>query len=123
MVASSARAGVEAVKYMLLVEDMPRAVAFYRDVIGLETKLESANWSELNFGDAIVTLHGGGRGAHNKTGLSFQVADLNAGCQAVAAAGGSIVRVPEARPGEPIKLAHLRDPEGNEFMMTEYVGG
>ncbi|MBI4641442.1 MAG: hypothetical protein HY731_12155 [Candidatus Tectomicrobia bacterium] len=29
---------------------------------------------------------------------------------------------PESRPGEPIKLANVVDPEGNEIMLTEYEG-
>jgi predicted enzyme related to lactoylglutathione lyase len=113
---------VELVKYMLMVEDMARATAFYRDVIGLEVQLESPMWTELTCGDAIVALHGGGTGAHTKTGLSFQVSDLVSACQTVAAAGGRIVMEPEARPGEPIMLARLIDTEGNEFDVTQYVG-
>ena len=64
---------IESVTYMLLAQDMGRAIAFYRDVLGLEVKFESREWTELVFGDAIIALHGGGTGAHHKTGLSIQV--------------------------------------------------
>lgn len=113
---------IEAVKYMLMAQDMDRGVAFYRDVIGLEVSLHTPHWSELKHGDAIVALHGGGSGDFQKTGLSFQVADIEAACAEIKAGGGTIRKEPEAREGEPIKLADATDPEGNGFMVTEYVG-
>jgi len=113
---------LEAVKFMLMAQDMTRGVAFYRDVFGLETGYVSEHWSELKHGDAVVALHGGGDGSFRATGLSFQVADIEAACAEVLAGGGAIRKQPEARPGEPIKLADATDPEGNGFMLTEYVG-
>lgn len=121
MILSPPPVTVELVKYMLMAEDMDRAVGFYRDVFGLTPKLTSPHWSELAFGDCIVALHGGGSGEWNETGLSFQVTDLDAACRAVASAGGRIVEEPTARPGEPIRLARAVDPEGNQIMLTERV--
>src|SRR5262245_35658641 len=113
---------VEQVKYMLMAADMDGGVAFYRDAFGLVPRFVSPHWSELAWKDAVVALHGGGDGSPNRTGLSFQVEDADAACQAVAALGGRVVKGPESRPGEPIRLAHAVDPEGNEFMITQYVG-
>jgi len=45
-----------------------------------------------------------------------------AACTAISLAGGTIVSIPEQREGEPIKLGAFRDPEGNEVMLTEFVG-
>jgi predicted enzyme related to lactoylglutathione lyase len=112
---------LQVVKFMLYAQDMGRGVAFYRDVVGLEVALETEHWSELKHGDAVVALHGGGTGEQRKTGLSFQVADVEGACAELAAGGGLIVKAPESRPGEPIKLAECADPEGNVFMVTEYV--
>ena len=56
---------IECVKYMLFAQDMNRALAFYRDVLGLSVKLESEHWSELTHGDSIVALHGGHDGSHD----------------------------------------------------------
>lgn len=113
---------VESVKFMLMAEDMHRAIRFYRDVIGLEVKFESPEWTELTFGDAVVALHGGGTGAYRKTGLSLQVKSIAAACKEIEAGGGKIASPPMARPGEPIKLAEVLDTEGNAFSLTEYVG-
>ena len=113
---------VQEVKFILWVKDMDRAVAFWRDAVGLAERMTSPHWSELTHGTAIVALHGGGDGSFRETGLGLQVGDLESACAEVAAAGGSIRTPPTARPGEPIKLAELTDPEGNGFKMSEWVG-
>lgn len=113
---------LQVVKFMLYAQDMERAVGFYRGVIGLDCALHTEHWSELKHGDAVVALHGGGSGERTKTGLSFQVTDIDAACAEIAAKGGEIVLAPQSRPGEPIKLAECADTEGNVFMVTEYVG-
>ncbi|HSF18224.1 MAG TPA: VOC family protein [Vicinamibacteria bacterium] len=113
---------IESIKYILVTQDMARAIRFYRDVVGLSVQFDSAEWTELTFGDAIVALHGGGTGASRKTGLSFQVKDIRAACAEIAAGGGRVASPPMARPGEPIKLAEVVDTEGNTFSLTECVG-
>ena len=113
---------IESLKYMLMVQDMDRAVAFYRDVVGLKVNSQSPMWSELAHGDAVVALHGGGNGDFNPTGLSVQVSDVESACAEIETGGDLIRKAPENRPGESIKLAELADPEGNGFMMSEYVG-
>ena len=51
---------LEQVIYMLMVQDMNRAIAFYQDVIGLNLKSYSPGWSEFTLGDSTVALYGGG---------------------------------------------------------------
>ncbi len=106
---------IEALKFILSAQDMSRAVAFYRDALGLLPTYENEHWSELKWGDATLALHGGGTGEHKKSGLSVQVDDVEAACRAVTDAGGRVVAEPEERPGEPIRLARVVDTEGNEF--------
>ena len=112
----------QAVKYMLMAQDMDRAVGFYRDTMGFEESFTSPYWSELKFGDAILALHGGGEGDPNATGLSIQYEDVRTAFNAAIQAGASAVQHPEQREGEPIILASVRDPEGNIFMLTQYMG-
>lgn len=59
---------IQNVKYMLMAQDMERAIAFYRDVIGLKPTVVSPFWSELTFGDSIVALHGGGAVSSTRPG-------------------------------------------------------
>jgi predicted enzyme related to lactoylglutathione lyase len=113
---------IESIKYMHMVQNMGRAVSFYRDVLGLKVAFESPEWTELTFGTAIVALHGGGGGAYRKTGLSVQVRDIVSACKEIEAGGGKISLAPQIRPGEPIKLAEVMDTEGNAFSLTQYVG-
>ena len=68
---------VEKVYYMLMAEDMDRAVGFYRDVVGLEVKSTSRGWSELTYGDATVALHGGGTGEQSSDGNNGNDNDNN----------------------------------------------
>lgn len=110
------------VKFMIMAADMKRAVAFYRDVIGLEEIFVSDYWTELRHGDAIVALHGGHDGTRNPTGLSFQYEDVLAMAEKVRLAGATILQPPEQREGEPILLGVFRDAEGNEVFITQYVG-
>ena len=105
---------------MVHVKDMDRAVAFYRDVFGLDVRFASPDWSELTWRDATLALHGGGR-RNGPTGLGFEVDDLERACHEVKAAGGRVVKAPRDRRGEPIRLAEVADPEGNQFSLAQTV--
>ncbi len=113
---------LEKIKTLLLAQNMDRAVAFYQTVFGLQPAIQSPFWSELTFGDSIVALHGGGDGTRNPTDLSFQVDNIVAATRIIKENGGTIVSEPDKRPEEPIVLAAFRDPDGNECMLTQFVG-
>ena len=112
----------QAVKYVLMAQDMDRAVAFYRDSIGFSVDFISPYWSELRFGDAILGLHGGGDGSRQPTGLSIQYEDVARAYSSAIESGATVIQAPEQREGEPIILASIADPEGNVVMLTQYVG-
>jgi predicted enzyme related to lactoylglutathione lyase len=113
---------LQKVKTMLLAQDMQRALQFYQDVFALQCSVQSDSWSEMTFGDAIIALHGGGNGARSPTDLSLQVDNIETACQHIEQAGGKVLTPPHRRPGEPIVLAVFSDTEGNEVMLTQYVG-
>ena len=108
--------------YMLMAQDMERGVRFYRDVLGLDVKLHTPGWSELTLGDSTVALHGGGTGEQTRTGLSFEVEDIDDACRQVQDGGGQLLRGPLLRSAEGIKLADLADTEGNVFFFSSPVG-
>ncbi len=112
----------DAVKFLLMAEDMNRAVAFYRDVLGFEEGFVSEYWSELRFGDAILGIHGGGDCAPKKTGLSIQYKDVSDAFEIAIAGGATAVQKPEQREGEPIIIALIADTEGNHIGLTQFVG-
>ena len=112
----------QAIKYMLMAQEMDRAVSFYRDTMGFEESFSSPHWSELKFGDAILALHGGGDGSRNETGLSLQYENVRAAFDRALEAGATVIHLPEQTDGEPIILASICDPEGNSLMLTQYIG-
>lgn len=112
----------ELVKFVLHAQDMDRAVDFYRNAMGFEESFRSEHWSELRHGDAILGIHGGGDGSRRETGLSIQYTGLSEAWNRALSKGAAAVLEPQQRDGEPILLAILADPEGNEIMMTQWMG-
>ena len=52
---------------IVFVSDMPRSVAFYRDVIGLPLKFDSPEWSEFATEGATLALHRAEKAAEPET--------------------------------------------------------
>jgi predicted enzyme related to lactoylglutathione lyase len=114
---------VEKVTYLLMAQDMQRALAFYQNVFGMEANQISPFWSEVTLGGAVLGLHGGGDGSRNTTDLSLQVDNIVAACKIIRQHGGRIMSEPAKRLDEPIVLAVFQDTEGNEVMLTQLVTG
>jgi catechol 2,3-dioxygenase-like lactoylglutathione lyase family enzyme len=53
----------------LNVDEIDKAVAFYRDTLGLPVKYESADWVELDAGNVIVALRRYGSGPEGRPEL------------------------------------------------------
>ncbi len=113
---------VEKLKYIIWAADLERAMRFYREVFGATVVRQSEVMADLEIAGVPLAIHGGGEGQRTWTGLSFQVADLFAGCDALRAAGGLVLREPEDTPEEPAHLAMCADTEGNEIMLTRRRG-
>jgi predicted enzyme related to lactoylglutathione lyase len=111
--------------FMIEVSDMDRAVAFYRDAIGLEVKLHTPYWSSLSLGDATLGLHPGRAGDEQRdVGLGIDVpeAQVELNYQQLEAAGATIVEPVVKKPTEGIWLGRVADPEGNVIMVTASIG-
>lgn len=98
---------------------MDRAVAFYRDAVGLTVGFQSQCWTELSWRDATITLHAGGTGGERASWLGFHVTDLDAAVADVEAAGGR--RGKERTEGDTRPL-DVVDPEGNTFSLGHDQG-
>jgi lactoylglutathione lyase len=108
---------------MVVVSDMARSVAFYRDILGIPLKFESPDWSEFLTGTTTLALHGGGlasdpsvKGDGDKfagtCSIGFNVDDVDKTYEELKAKGARFVMPPAQRDGEGIKLAVCIDPDG-----------
>jgi lactoylglutathione lyase len=94
------------------VEDMRRAVEFYRDTIGLPLKFESPGWSEFSTGETTFALHpASATNPPGKIEVGFGVENLRAFYETM---GGKGVRFPVAPKPQDYGglLAQFEDPDG-----------
>jgi len=105
------------------VADMDRAVAFYRDVLGLTlVRRDGESWALFDAGGRRFALHGAGEGDAVQAGGAtavFSVNDLDS-ARAILADRG----VPSAHEGDVegyARFAAFRDPDGNTFQLIEYA--
>lgn len=106
---------------LAFVRDMDRAVAFYRDAIGMTPRFTTPAWSEMEIAGAILALHSGGDAGTREIPLGFKVLNIDAVVNAVVAAGGFIHAPKRQAPGEPA-IVKAGDTEGNVFFLSEGPG-
>ncbi len=112
---------VEKTYVMLMVADMTRALRFYTEA---STSLLSSaqHWSEFTVAGTTIALHPGGSGDQTRTGLGFEVEDLDAALQRATEVGGRISAPQRERSEERIRVAELIDTEGNLITVAEVKG-
>ena len=97
-----------AIKY---VADMDRAIAFYRDKLGLELKFQSPFWSEFATGDTVLALHpASDDNAPGSVELGFGIDDLGEFYARREQLGIEFTREPREMHG--IHIAAIRDADG-----------
>lgn len=111
---------IRGVTVVLWAQDLTRAVGFWGSAFGLPLTYQDSSWAALAAPGMTIGLHAGHDGSTVTSGLSLEVDDLDASVAAVAGAGGTVVEPPSRRPGEPLILASVRDPEGNVFQLTRH---
>lgn len=101
------------------VRNVPRAVEFYRDVLGLEVGTEfNERFVEFNVGSGSFALDGDPPGYEpgTCTGLNFEVADIFAAHQRLVDRGVDVGAVYEFRA---CSVCFAKDPEGNRFALHQ----
>lgn len=107
------------------VTDMDRAVAFYRDGLGLEVRMRHEDrWAELDAGSIRIGLHGAidGRPAEHGGTAVFLVRDLDAARAALQERGVVFDDHLGEVPGY-ARYASFADPDGNSMQLIEYRTG
>lgn len=115
---------------MVFVSDMKRAVAFYRDVLGLPLRFESPHWTEFATEGATLALHDAvGTAAEStssqevKAGIcrpGFEVLELDAFHQRMVTHAVRCVQEPKDVFGS--RVAQYADPDGLIFSVGEARG-
>ncbi len=100
---------------IVYVRDMDGALAFYRDVVGLEPDYVSQHWTTFRTGECTFCLHATAR---REPGVgepdpTFMVDDLDAEHTRLNAAGIAVTEIREPVPGT--RVFDAKDPEGNRF--------
>lgn len=108
----------------VFVSDLPRAVAFYRDVLGLECVREDAAFGFAAFAAGPIRLGIAEVGQDQEyllerhTGIGFVVDDLDAEHDRLAEAGVVFPAAPERQPWGDY-MALFADPDGNVFYLDQ----
>jgi lactoylglutathione lyase len=116
----------------LLVEDMPRALGFYRDTLGLTVAADLGGFVELNANERFLLslfLRSAMRESEPGIALSpvagqhaalvFAVQGLDAYCAGLRAKGAEFVSAEADHPEWGLRTAFLRDPNGNLLCLYE----
>lgn len=113
----------------MLVADYRACFRFYRDVLGFEVAWgdEDGQYAEFKAGNGVIALYKrelmaeavgaagkpGEADTQDRAALIFEVEDVDATCEELAARGVELVTEPRDRPDWGVRTAHFRDPEGN----------
>jgi len=102
------------------VKDVPRAIAFYRDVVGLKpTDLSSEHWAEFDVSGLTFGVGNGeaiGIRAGSQASLALEVDDIAAMREKYAAQG---VQVSDVYDSPGCQSCFVSDPEGNRFALHQ----
>ena len=99
------------------VADMDRAVAFYRDTVGLDLKFSSPEWSEFSTGPTTLALHPASKeNPAGTTHLGLHADDIAGVHRTLSAAGVRFTRPPTPEHG--ITLAEFVDSDGARVSLS-----
>ncbi|MBE9061122.1 VOC family protein [cf. Phormidesmis sp. LEGE 11477] len=103
---------------MLMVKNVKATVKFYSEGLGLEVKMVSPGWAELDANGTTIAMHAA---SESDTGsspiLSFHVDDVHAVVSSLEALGASM----EGEIREPSfgKVAAMRSPDGHLLSLLQ----
>ncbi|MET8768155.1 VOC family protein [Streptomyces sp. NPDC004658] len=126
---------MELAQVRLLVTDFAACYRFYADVLGLKPQSGAAEGPYEKFsphtGSAGIALQDrammaeilselGGTATGHRSLVVLRVDDLDAYCAEIAARGATLLRGPAAMTDR-MRVAHLKDPEGNLVELQEWL--
>ena len=110
---------------MVVVSDMKRSVAFYRDVLGLNLEYETPQWSQFNAGNIGVGLHPEGKQVKvsptSGCTFGFHVGDIQKTVSDLQAKGAKVFMEPRKEDFGGW-LAIVGDPDGYYIQLYQPAG-
>ena len=107
----------------LLVDDLDACLRFYRDTMTFEVLAQYGDYVEFRAGDAILALFPRTTmaeavgfdpiAAGDRTALVFHVGDVDMALADLRERGAPLAAEAQDRPEWGLRVAHLRDPDGN----------
>ena len=105
------------------VRDMDRATRFYSEVFEAQVLFSSPGWTELDFGDIKLALHilghDMGENPIPHAGINFMVDDIEEMQARIESFGGELWELREPDDFVPVRVASVRDCEGNGFELRQ----
>ena len=105
------------------VKDMTRATSFYSDVFDAPVLTSSPGWTVLDFENIQLALHILGHDQHESTiphaGLNLMVDNIEEMQARIEAHGGELWELREPDDFVPVRVASVRDCEGNGFELRQ----
>ncbi|MFI1567823.1 VOC family protein [Streptomyces sp. NPDC020490] len=126
---------MELAQVRLLVSDFPACYRFYADVLGLKPQSGASRGPYEKFspaaGSAGIALQDrammaeilgelGGPANGHRSLVVLRVDDLNAYCEQITVRGATLLHGP-APMTDRMRVAHLKDPEGNVVELQEWL--
>lgn len=119
----------------LFVEDLPKAIRFYKDVFGLETLYQDGVCEVMKLGGLAINVLKSGNapdlvapaavarpGAGSRLIFTIKVKDAHAVCTELEAHGVTLINGPMDRPWGR-RTAAFADPDGNVWEIAEDLPG
>jgi lactoylglutathione lyase len=102
---------------MKFVGDMNKAVAFYRDVVGLKLRFQSPDWSEFDTGETTLALHlASAEHPAGSAQIGFRTEDLDGFCQQSSDAGVTFTQPPTRQ--QWARIARFKDCDDAEVSVS-----
>lgn len=117
------RPGRQVGQVSLVVQDIERATAFYRDMLGLEHQFTAGGMSFFDAGGFRLMLGPpGGEFEHGSSVFYYRTAGIEAEHERLSGAGVRVIEAPREiyrQAGHALWLAFYVDSEGNAFALME----
>jgi catechol 2,3-dioxygenase-like lactoylglutathione lyase family enzyme len=103
-------------RIVLFTKDMPKMIAFYRDVLGLPLVKDEPGWKELDANGCTIALHNGSSQIGKRPPkIGFWSSDVTAAREALLARGAKLGKVMS---GGGLTRCEGKDPDGNPFSIS-----